>query len=65
MGEVAFTGGRWAGGNNLGFAIEADSNLMYGLKVGNILIVGYTNGEGNLSEAFWDMANPGWKTYTL
>jgi len=65
LGEVAYTSKGWNGGGNLGFPIAADSNSMYGLKAGSVLIVGYTNAEGNLSEAYWDLNNPGWKTYTL
>ena len=58
---------KWNGGTDLGIQIQPDSQLLYALYVKNTLIVGYTNPEGQLSEAYWDRAaSPlAWRTYVL
>jgi len=66
LGEVAYSGGRWNSGGGLGFPVQADSNVLYALKAGDILVVGYVNGEGGLSEAYYNISSSsGWKGYVL
>ena len=65
LGEVAWEGGKWNQGRDIGFPVLADSQVLYALRVGYVIIVGYTNPEGNLAEAYYSTADPVWKTYTL
>jgi hypothetical protein len=66
LGEVAYSGGRWNSGGGLGFPVQADSNVLYALKAGDILVVGYVSGEGSLSEAYYNISSSsGWKGYVL
>jgi len=66
LGELAFINGAWAGGVDLKIKVLPDSALLYASKPGNVLIVGYTNTAGNLSEAFYDRGGSGvWQTYDL
>jgi hypothetical protein len=66
LGEVAYNSG-WNGGSDLNFAVADDSSLLYAIKAGNVLVVGYTNVNGNLSEAYIDLSITPlvWQTYEL
>ncbi|KAF2678008.1 hypothetical protein K458DRAFT_423425 [Lentithecium fluviatile CBS 122367] len=66
LGEVAYIAGTgWNGGGNIGFPVQAGAEALYAKKVDNYLLVGYTNAAGNLAEAYYDLNNPGWKTYNF
>ncbi|KAF1995871.1 hypothetical protein P154DRAFT_538424 [Amniculicola lignicola CBS 123094] len=65
LGELAYFKGKWNNGADLGFPVLADSQALYALRVGFVIIVGYTNGQGDLAEAYYDTASPVWRTYTL
>ncbi|KAF1952165.1 hypothetical protein CC80DRAFT_508219 [Byssothecium circinans] len=66
LGEVAYIAGTgWNGGGNIGFPVQAGSAALYAKKVDSFLLVGYVNDAGNFAEAYYDLNNPGWKTYNL
>ncbi|KAF1978207.1 hypothetical protein BU23DRAFT_564462 [Bimuria novae-zelandiae CBS 107.79] len=66
LSEVAYIPGKgWNSGGNIGFPVLAGSETLYATFLNNVLIVGYTNDGGSLSEAYYDLNNPGWKTYVV
>ncbi|KAF2015688.1 hypothetical protein BU24DRAFT_421994 [Aaosphaeria arxii CBS 175.79] len=65
LAELAFIKGQWKVGADIGFAVQPDSDALYALRVGTTIIVGYSNADGNLAEAYYSTGTPVWQTYTL
>jgi hypothetical protein len=66
LGEVSFTG-FWDSGNDTKIPVAPESELLFALKLGQVLVVGYTDLRGQLSEAYYDIGIIGakWETYVV